>query len=374
MSDLNDLKTQLDTQNATFLNGLLEFLRFQSVSTNPDKKADTLVCADFVLNALKSIGLDNAQLVQTNGYPVVYADWLHNENAPTVLIYGHYDVQPEDPIELWSTPPFEPTIVNGKIIARGASDNKGMIWAHICAVDMLLKNTGTLPVNIKFMIEGEEEIGSPNLAPALAQNIDLFKADLCLVSDNPMYDANTPSITTSLRGLVYLQVNATGANTDLHSGQHGGSVPNPLNALCSIIAKLKDENNRVTIPGFYDDVEPISPIIKKNLETMHFDQNAYKSQLEIDALACESGFSPQECWWYRPTLDVNGIMGGYTGSGAKTVLPSKGMAKISMRLVSKQNPKTITKLAIDYIHSLCPPGIKLNISDEFGMCFPAETP
>lgn len=374
MTHLDPLKQQLDANKDSYLNGLFEFLKFQSVSTNPDKKEQTLACATFVENQLKAFGLENTQLVQTKGYPVVYADWMHKKNAPTILIYGHYDVQPEDPVDLWDTKPFEPTIENGKIIARGASDNKGMIWAHMCAVGMLLKNTGTLPVNIKFMIEGEEEIGSPSLPEALSQHKDLFKADLCLVSDNPMYDENTPSVTTSLRGLVYLQINASAANTDLHSGQHGGSVPNPLNALCNIIGKLKDKNNKVTIPGFYDEVEPIPAKIKSTLSKLAFNQDAYQKQLGLSDLQCEKGFSAQECWWYRPTLDVNGLMGGYTGHGAKTVLPAKGMAKISMRLVANQNPEDIAKRAITHIKTLCPPGINLEILDEFGLCSPAKTP
>jgi acetylornithine deacetylase/succinyl-diaminopimelate desuccinylase-like protein len=363
----------LKSNSEESLNELKELLRIPSVSTQPARKKDVQRCAESVSQLLTRFGLEKVTIHPTKLHPVVTAEWCHQPNAPTILLYGHYDVQPETPVELWNTPPFEPTIIGGQIIARGVSDNKGMIFAHIKAIQAWLESTGSLPVNVKVIIEGEEEIGSPNLIPFVEANQKLLEADMCLISDNPMFAKDTPSVCTSLRGLGYMEIEATGANSDLHSGQHGGTAPNPIHALASILTQLKDQNNRITIPGFYDNVARLSSAQKKAFSQLPYSTDKYKEQLGVSDLWCETDYSPLECMWTRPTLDCNGIFGGYTDEGAKTVIPAKASMKVSMRLVDDQDPVTIMKEAKSYIHKLCPSGITLSIQDDFGYSNPAST-
>ena len=353
-----------------YIDQLIELLKIPSVSTDPNYKEDVSKCADFLANQLKTAGLKNIQVTPTKGHPIVYADWCHQPDRPTVLIYGHYDVQPPEPLELWDNPPFEPTIKDNALYARGVADDKGQLFCHIKAIDSFLKTTQALPLNIKLVFEGEEEIGSPNLASYLESNKDQLNADIALISDTPMLGKDQPSICTSLRGLIYLQLNITSANADLHSGQHGGAVPNAIQCLTNIISALKDDQGKVQIPGFYDDVLDIPSEIQSQLKTLE-DPESYKKEAGVTTLVGEAGFSYLEQRWLRPTLDCNGIYGGYTGEGAKTVIPAKASAKISMRLVANQDPQHIVQRTKSYLQSLVPDGITLEIK-EFAASSPVQ--
>jgi acetylornithine deacetylase/succinyl-diaminopimelate desuccinylase-like protein len=304
--------------------------------------------------------------MDTPGNPIVYAEYMPHEDRPTVLVYGHYDVQPPDPLDLWESAPFEPTVRDGNIYARGSSDDKGQSYTHVKALESYIKSDATFPVNIKFIFEGEEEIGSPNLVPFLEKHKDMLACDMVLISDTSMYAEDTPSITYGLRGLAYMEVNITGPNRDLHSGTYGGAVDNPLNVLADMIAKLKDEDGRIQIPGFYDDVVELTEDDRKAYENLEFDEQAYMEELGVKALHGEKGYSTKERASARPTLDVNGIWGGYQGEGAKTVLPAQGGAKISMRLVPDQDPKKIADLFRDYIHQLAPDTVKVEVEEHHG--------
>ncbi len=321
-------------------------LRIPSVSADPKFKGDVLKTAEFVKDSLLKAGVDKAEICPTAGYPIVYGEKIIDASLPTVLVYGHYDVQPADPYELWDSPPFEPVIKQteahpqGAIFARGACDDKGQMYMHVKAFETLIETTG-LPCNVKFMIEGEEEVGSENLGIFVNENKEKLKADVILISDTNMISLDTPSVTVGLRGLAYMEVELIGPNRDLHSGTYGGAVANPINVLCEMIAKLKDENGHITIPGFYDKVEVLSSEYREDLNKAPFDEVEYRKKLNIAAVAGEKGFTTIERIGIRPTLDVNGIWGGYTGEGAKTVLPSKANAKISMRLVPNQDFKEI---------------------------------
>jgi len=348
-----------------FLNELLDLLRIPSVSADPAYKDDVIKAAQFVADKLKEAGADNVELCQTAGYPIVYGDKLIDENLPTVLVYGHYDVQPADPLELWDSPPFEPVVKDEKIYARGACDDKGQFYMHLKAFEMMMESGG-IPCNVKFMIEGEEEVGSDNLPPFLRENPEKLACDLVLISDTSMIANDVPSITTGLRGLSYVEVEVVGPNRDLHSGVYGGAVANPVNVLCKMIADMHDENQRVTIPGFYDDVAFVNNEERAEMAKAPFDLEKYKADLNIDDVLGEKGFSTNERTSIRPTLDVNGIWGGYIGEGAKTVLPSKANAKISMRLVPNQSSEAITKLFQDYFESVAPPSVKVTVTPHHG--------
>lgn len=331
-------------------------------------------CAEYLHDQLEKIGMHNVKVYETKGHPVVYADWLNaGKNKPTILIYGHYDVQPVDPIYLWTTLPFEPSVRNGNIYARGSADDKGQVFVHVKAIEAHLKNHNSLPINIKLIFEGEEEIGSENLEQFINDNKELLKADVVVISDTAMYDKGYPAIGYALRGLCYVEVEVTGPNKDLHSGQYGGAVENPINALANIITKLKDDKGRILIEGFYDDVVPLSEQERKEFTKLPFDDNRYKQSLGIDELFGEQGYSTLERLWSRPTLDCNGIWGGFTGEGAKTVLPSKVYAKISMRLVPNQVPRKIEKQFTDFIKKITPKTVKLKVKGlHYGV--PAMTP
>lgn len=359
------MQSYIEANKDRFLNELLDLLRIPSVSTDARHKDDMLKAAHYLSQKLQEAGVDKVEICPTNGHPVVYAEKILGENLPTVLVYGHYDVQPADPLELWTSPPFEPVIKNEKIYARGACDDKGQMYLHVKAFETLLK-TQQLACNVKFMIEGEEEIGSVHLGDFIKENKEKLKADCILISDTSMFANDIPSITVGLRGLAYLQVEVTGTNRDLHSGVYGGAVPNPINVLCEIIAKLKDSHNKVTIPHFYDKVLELSTEQRAEMAKVPFDIEAYKAHLDLLEVMGEAGYSPMEHTSIRPTLDVNGIWGGYIQEGAKTVIPSKAYAKISMRLVPHQDPEEIAELFEKYFMSIAPPSVKVKITPHHG--------
>ena len=365
-----EIKSYIENNKKKFLNELFDLIRIPSISAVKEYKGSVREAAEFLKNQFENIGLDNCEICETNGHPIVYAEKIKDANLPTVLIYGHYDVQPVDPIELWDSDPFEPIIKKtdihpeGAIFARGSCDDKGQMYMHLKAIEVL-NNTGGVPCNIKFMIEGEEEIGSDNLEIFVKENKKKLKSDIILVSDTGMIDKKTPSITTGLRGLAYLEVELTGPNRDLHSGHYGGSVANPINSLAKMISSLHDENNKVTIPGFYDKVIEYSDE-EREKDKIPFSLEEFKNSLEIDEVHGEYSFNTLERRSIRPCLDVNGIWGGYTDEGSKTVIPSKAFAKISMRLVSNQNWKEISKLFTEHMKNITPAGMRIKISEHHG--------
>ncbi|NQX91246.1 MAG: dipeptidase [Flavobacteriales bacterium] len=361
-----------------FIQELFDLLRIPSISADPAYKSDVVKTAEVVKQSLIDIGMDNAQLCETPGYPIVYAEKIIDPNLPTVLVYGHYDVQPPDPVDLWTTAPFEPEIrttdihPEGAIFARGACDDKGQFYMHVKAVELMMKTDG-LPCNVKFMIEGEEEVGSENLDGFLEENKELLKADVVLVSDTGIIDNDNPSITVGLRGLSYVEVEVVGPNRDLHSGLYGGGVPNPINILCEMVASLKDDQQRITVKGFYDKVVELSSAEREAMAKAPFSQEGFKKSIDISDVEGEEGYTVPERLSIRPTLDVNGIWGGYIGEGAKTVIPSKANAKISMRLVPDQDPEEITQLFQDHFESIAPNSVKVQVTPHHGGD-PAVTP
>lgn len=362
----------LETHKQRFLDELFDLLRIPSVSADSAFKDDVRRAAEYVCEKLRAAGLDKAELHETPGHPVVYAEKIIDPAKPTVLVYGHYDVQPADPYELWNTPPFEPTIRNERIYARGSCDDKGQFYMHIKALEAMLA-TDALPCNVKVMIEGEEEVGSDHLGAFVAENREKLKADVILISDTSIIANDTPSIETGLRGLSYVEVTVTGPNRDLHSGVYGGGVDNPLNVLCQMIASLKDADGHITIPGFYDKVIELTTEEREEMAKAPFDLDEYKRDLGIKEVFGEAGYSTIERTSVRPTLDVNGIWGGYIGEGAKTVLPSKASAKISMRLVPDQTPDKITELFTHHFMAIAPPSVTVEVRPHHGG-FPYVTP
>jgi len=362
---MQNIKQYVEQNKQRFLDELFELLRFPSVSADPKYKPEVLKTADHVARKLRDAGADNVEVCQTAGYPIVYGEKIVDLSKPTVLVYGHYDVQPADPLELWKTPPFEPTVRDGKIYARGACDDKGQFYMHIKAFELMMQNDG-LPCNIKFMIEGEEEVGSSNLGIFVKENKERLKADVVLISDTSMISMEHPSLETGLRGLSYLEVEVTGPNRDLHSGVYGGAVANPATILAKMIASLHDENNHITIPGFYDDVIELTSEERKALNSAPYDEKEYREDLGVNELWGEKGYSTFERTGTRPTLEVNGIWGGYIGEGAKTVLPSKASAKISMRLVPNQTSDKITQLFTDHFKKIAPPYVKVKVTPHHG--------
>jgi len=356
----------IDNNKSRYLEELKSYLRIPSVSTLEEHKNDILKCANFIADEFKRIGLDNVNIFKTEKHPIVYAEKFTDPKKQTVLIYGHYDVQPVDPIELWDANPFEPVIKDGKIYARGANDNKGQNYVHIKSVEAYLQTYGELPVNIKFLIEGEEEIGSVSLNKFIKENKDLLKCDVILISDTSLYAPDTPTINYGLRGLCYMEIEITAANRDLHSGSFGGGVANPINELAKIISKLHDTNLRITIPGFYDDVVKLTKKERENYKLLKFSDKQFAKELGVKELQGEKGYITLERLSARPTLDCNGIYGGFTQEGAKTVLPSKATAKISMRLVPNQNPDKIARLFEKYIKQLTPKSVSVKIKNLHG--------
>ncbi|MBN8692546.1 MAG: dipeptidase [Bacteroidetes bacterium] len=361
----------INANKERFLNELLDLLRIPSVSADPKYAGDVNKTAEVVKQRLIEAGVDNVEVSPTKGYPVVYGEKIIDPKKPTVIVYGHYDVQPADPINLWHSPPFEPVIKktevhpDGAIFARGACDDKGQMYMHVKAFELMMK-TGTLPCNVKFMIEGEEEVGSANLGDWIIKNKARLKGDVILISDTSMIAKDIPSIDTGLRGLAYMEVEVTGPNRDLHSGVYGGAVANPVNVLCKLIASCHDENNHITIPGFYDEVVELTNAERAELNLAPFDINEFKKDLNIEQEQGEKGYTTMERTGIRPTLDVNGIWGGYIGEGAKTVLPSKAFAKISMRLVPNQNSDVISKLFQKYFESVAPKSVKVKVTPHHG--------
>jgi acetylornithine deacetylase/succinyl-diaminopimelate desuccinylase-like protein len=362
---MNKTQQFIEENRQRLLDELFDLLRIPSVSANPDFSEDVFEAAQFVADRLNEAGAEHVEVCPTAGYPVVYGERIVDPALPTVLVYGHYDVQPADPYELWHSPPFEPEIRDGKIYARGACDDKGQVYMHVKAFEYMMRYDA-LPCNIKFMIEGEEEVGSANLATFIVENRERLRADVVLISDTSMIANDVPSIDAGLRGLSYVEVEVTGPNRDLHSGVYGGAVTNPINALCGMIAQMHDAHGRITIPGFYDQVQDLTRAERDELNRAPFDAEAYKKDLGIDALRGEEGYNTMERTGIRPTLDVNGIWGGYTGEGSKTVLPSKAFAKISMRLVPHQTSETATELFSRYFQSIAPPGVRVEVRPHHG--------
>ncbi|MBT8267087.1 MAG: dipeptidase [Bacteroidia bacterium] len=368
---MNTIKSYLQENNDRFLSELMALLKVPSISADSAYKNDVIKTADMIVESLEKAGCDKVELCETPGYPIIYAEKIIDKDLPTILVYGHYDVQPPDPIDLWDSPPFEPVIKKtdlhpeGAIFARGSSDDKGQMYMHIKALEYMT-STDQLPCNVKFMIEGEEEVGSESLAWFVPRNVEKLSNDVILISDTGMISNNIPSITTGLRGLSYVEVEVTGPNRDLHSGIYGGAVANPINVLSKMIAELHDENNHITIPGFYDKVEELSSEERAEMAKAPFSLDAYKKSLDIDAVYGEKGYTTNERNSIRPTLDVNGIWGGYTGEGAKTVIASKAYAKISMRLVPHQDWNEITQLFKTHFENIAPEGVKVKVTPHHG--------
>ncbi|MBK9760142.1 MAG: dipeptidase [Flavobacteriales bacterium] len=362
---MNTVDAFIDQNKDRFLNELLDLLRIPSVSADPNYKADVARCAEEVKKRLVEAGADKVEICPTAGHPIVYGEKIIDPTKPTVLVYGHYDVQPADPLDLWHSPPFEPVVKDGMIYARGSADDKGQFYMHVKAFEAMMK-TNSLPCNVKFMIEGEEEVGSSNLGIFVSANKARLKADVVLISDTSMIANDTPSINTGLRGLSYLEVEVVGPNRDLHSGVYGGAVANPINTLCAMISSLHDADGRVNIPGFYDAVVELSATERKALAEAPFNEKEWMDELGVAAVKGEKGYTTDERCTIRPTLDVNGIWGGYIGEGAKTVLPSKAFAKISMRLVPNQKSDPITKLFQDHFNKIAPPSVKVTVRPHHG--------
>ena len=369
--ELNQIQSYVNANKERFLNELLDLLKIPSISAKPEHKPDMFTTAEAVKQRLIEAGADKVEICQTKGYPVVYGEKIIDSSKPTVVVYGHYDVQPADPLDLWDSPPFEPVIKKtdihpeGAIFARGACDDKGQMYMHVKAFETMMK-TNTLPCNVKFMIEGEEEVGSSNLGPWIIENKEKLKGDIILISDTSIIANDIPSIDSGLRGLAYMEVEVVGPNRDLHSGVYGGAVANPINILCKLIASCHDENNHITIPGFYDDVLEASEEERTLLGKAPFDEKAYAADLGIDVVYGEKGYTTNERTGIRPTLEVNGIWGGYTGEGSKTVLPSKATAKISAGLVPNQSSAKITSILLNYFKSIAPAGVSVKATEHHG--------
>jgi len=368
---MQNIQSYIQEHKDRFLNELIELLKIPSISADSNYKKDTIKTADAVAESLKKAGCEVVEICETDGYPIIYAHKIIDKNLPTVLVYGHYDVQPPDPLNLWDSPPFEPVIkatelhTDGAIFARGASDDKGQMYMHIKALEFMTSQN-QLPCNVKFMIEGEEEVGSINLGKFVKQNQEKLSNDVILISDTGMIAKDVPSITTGLRGLSYVEVEVTGPNRDLHSGLYGGAVANPINVLTKMIASLHDENNHITIPGFYDNVENLSKEERMQMAKAPFSLDKYKKALNIESVYGEANYTTNERNSIRPTLDVNGIWGGYIGEGAKTVIPSQAFAKISMRLVPNQDWKNITELFKNHFENIAPKGVTVKVSPHHG--------
>jgi acetylornithine deacetylase/succinyl-diaminopimelate desuccinylase-like protein len=356
----------INTNRDRYVEELKHYLAIPSISALPEHQADVRRCAEWTADEMRRIGLQNVRLVETPGFPVVYGDWLGAEGAPTILFYGHYDVQPVDPIELWDSPPFEATVRDGEIYARGAADDKGQVFMHFKAIEAHLKQNGRLPVNIKIILEGEEEVGSANLDNFVKEHRDELKADVVVISDSPMFDRGVPSICYGLRGLAYFQIDLRGTKSDLHSGSFGGAVANPAFVLANMLAQMKDRSGRVKISGFYDDVRELREEEREQWKRLPFNEKRYAKELGAPRLFGESGYSTLERVWARPTFEVNGILSGFTGEGAKTVIPAVAMAKVSMRLVPDQDPDKIAKLFEDYVRKVAPKTVEVKVTRMHG--------
>jgi len=352
----------IEVNRERFLDELKDFLRIPSISTLPEHRPDIQRAAQFVVDSLRTAGLENVEIIPTGNHPLVYADWLHAPGKPTVLCYGHYDVQPADPLDLWSSPPFEPSVRDGSIFGRGTADDKGQMYMHVKAVEALRAVNGTLPINLKFLVEGEEEVGGESIAKYVAENPQKLRADVALVSDTALYAAGIPTLTIGLRGLVYLEVEATGPSRDLHSGLYGGAAPNPVFGLIELLAKAKNSRGEIKVPGIYVDVEPPAPSEKESWALLPFKEKDFlKNEVGSTKLTGESKYSVLERLWARPTFEVHGIAGGFTGPGSKTVIPAKALAKVSFRLVPRQDPDKIVAAFRQFVMKNAPRGIQLEV-------------
>ncbi|MGH9340660.1 MAG: dipeptidase [Acidobacteriota bacterium] len=358
---MNEVIRYIEENRERYLDELNQFLRIPSISTDSSKKEDVWQAAEFVADQLRRAGMQRVNIFPTEGHPIVYGERIEKPDSPTLLVYGHYDVQPVDPVELWQSGPFEPTVRNGELYARGAVDDKGQVFIHFKSAEAFIASRKELPINLKYLIEGEEEIGSPHLDSFIQENRDLLKADTVMISDTAMFARGIPSICYGLRGLVYFQIDVQGPRQDLHSGSFGGPVANPAFVLSEILAAMKDEKGRITIPHFYDDVRSLSQREREEFASLPFDQMSYQKDLDVDALNGEEGFTPLEQLWARPTFEVNGLLSGFTGEGAKTVLPAKAMAKVSMRLVPDQKPAKVEEEFERYVAELVPASVKVEV-------------
>jgi acetylornithine deacetylase/succinyl-diaminopimelate desuccinylase-like protein len=349
-----------------YIDEMKRYLAIPSISALPEHKGDVRTCAEWTADEMRRIGLQNVRLEETPGHPVVYGEWLGAQGAPTILFYGHYDVQPVDPLHLWTSPPFEATIRDGEIYARGSADDKGQVFMHFKAVEAHLKQNGNLPVNMKFLIEGEEEVGSANLDNFIKGHKDLLEADVVVISDSPMFDRGIPSICYGLRGLTYFQIDLRGSKSDLHSGSFGGAVANPAMVLAQVLTQMKDKGGRIKIDGFYDDVVALREEERAEWQRLPFNEKKYRQELGAPKLFGESGYTTLERVWARPTFEVNGLLSGFTGEGAKTVLPAVAMAKVSMRLVPNQDPKKIGDLFEAYLQKVTPKTVELKVTRMHG--------
>ena len=356
----------INTHRDRYVEELKAFLAIPSISALPEHAADVKRCAEWSAEEMRRIGMQNVRLIETPGFPVVYGDWLGAQGAPTILFYGHYDVQPVDPLNLWESPPFEATVRDGEIYARGSADDKGQVFMHFKAIEAHLKQNGRLPVNIKVILEGEEEVGSKNLDNFVKEHKDDLRADVVVISDSPMFDRGIPSICYGLRGLVYFQIDLRGTKSDLHSGSFGGAVANPAFVLANILAQMKDRGGRIKIPGFYDDVRELREEEREQWKRLPFNEKRYAKELGAPKLFGESGYSTLERVWARPTFEVNGILSGFTGDGAKTVIPAVAMAKVSMRLVPDQDPDKIAQQFEDYVKKVAPKTVDVKVTRMHG--------
>jgi acetylornithine deacetylase/succinyl-diaminopimelate desuccinylase-like protein len=363
---MNNVIDFINTHRDRYVDELKQYLAIPSISALPQHKADVRRTAEWSAEEMRRIGLQNVRLIETPGFPVVSGEWLGAEGAPTILFYGHYDVQPVDPLELWESPPFEATVRDGELYARGAADDKGQVFMHFKAIEAHLKQNGRLPVNMKIILEGEEEVGSANLDNFVKDHRDELKADVVVISDSPMFDRGIPSICYGLRGLVYFQIDLRGTKSDLHSGSFGGAVANPAYVLANVLAQMKDRGGRIKIPGFYDDVRELREEERGQWKRLPFNEKRYAKELGAPRLFGETGYSTLERVWARPTFEVNGILSGFTGEGAKTVIPAVAMAKVSMRLVPDQNPDKIAELFESYVKKIAPKTVELKITRMHG--------
>jgi acetylornithine deacetylase/succinyl-diaminopimelate desuccinylase-like protein len=361
-----DIEVHLERTADQRLEDYLEFLRIPSISALPEHAPDCRAAASFIADRLRAMGMEAVSVEETGGHPVVYGEWLYASGAPTVLVYGHYDVQPVDPLELWLQPPFQPSIEAGRVYARGSADDKGQIHIHLSAAEAWMRTRGSLPINVKFVFEGEEESGSEHLDAWLEANGERLAADVAVISDTGFFEGNLPAITVGLRGMMYAQLDVTGPTLDLHSGTFGGAVENPASALVRILATLHDEQRRVAVPGFYDDVVELTPRERELMAQLPFDEDRYRREINVPALAGEEGYSTLERRGARPTLDVNGIWGGFQGEGSKTIIPAHAHAKVSCRLVAKQDPDRILELFRSHVASVAPPGVNVAVKSLHG--------
>jgi acetylornithine deacetylase/succinyl-diaminopimelate desuccinylase-like protein len=363
---MNNIIDHINTHRDNYVDQLKEYLAIPSISALPQHSADVRRCAEWTAEEMRRIGLQSVRLIETPGHPVVYGDWLGAEGAPTILFYGHYDVQPVDPVDQWESPPFEATVRDGEIYARGAADDKGQIFMHFKAIEAHLKQNGRLPVNMRIILEGEEEVGSENLDDFIKANKDTLGADVVVISDSPMFDRGIPSICYGLRGLVYAQIDVRGTKTDLHSGSFGGAVANPAMVLAQMLAQMKDRGGRIKVPGFYDDVKELRDEERAEFKKLPFNETRYRKELGAPKLFGESGYSTLERVWGRPTFEVNGLLAGFTGEGAKTVIPAVSMAKVSMRLVPNQDPDTIAARFEEYVRKVAPKTVEVKVTRMHG--------